>query len=345
MKLEKMAAVLSAADGDSRASLLRRYPFLRNKDLAYSLKSRFDEVKTTDPALARGALEALKSLAGLTDDPGILAISVWTEALEALQIDGGAEFAIAKLDEAAERFSNYDQPLLAAATQINKLQALAMLGRYDEALECGRPARQAFLEGGESGRAGQVAQNLRNLYVRRDRYQEAEQSYRQARGRFLSEGDPKHLLEADVCLATSLIYQHRFREGLSIYNDALSRAEETGQKLHVAVIECNLGCLAMFQGHYDRALGYLERSRRRYAELGMRHESAIAEQELAEAYLELNLAPEAAEVFARVINTFENLGLRAEQARALWCKGRASLLEGKMREAREALRLARELYA
>src|SRR5262249_10816306 len=49
--------------------------------------------------------------------------------------------------------------------------------------------------------------------------------------------------------------------------------------------------------------------------------------------------------FARVINTFENLGLRAEQARALWCKGRASLLEGKMREAREALRLARELYA
>jgi len=62
MKLEKMAAVLAAADDDSRASLLGEYPFLRNTDLAHSLKSRFDEVKTTDPALARGALEALRSL-------------------------------------------------------------------------------------------------------------------------------------------------------------------------------------------------------------------------------------------------------------------------------------------
>src|SRR5215510_15055872 len=114
MKLEKMAEVLAAADSDSRAFLLSQYPFLRNAELAHSLKSRFDQVKTTDPAQARGALEALRSLAGLTDDPGILAISVWTEALEALQIEGRADFAIAKLDEAAGRFRKQDQPLLAA---------------------------------------------------------------------------------------------------------------------------------------------------------------------------------------------------------------------------------------
>ena len=49
----------------------------------------------------------------------------------------------------------------------------------------------------------------------------------------------------------------------------------------------------------------------------MPHESAIAEQELADAYLELNLAPEAAAIYARVIATFAELGMRAEQARAL----------------------------
>jgi CHAT domain-containing protein len=344
MKLEKMAAVLAAADEDSRALLFNQYPSLRNVDLAQSLKSRFDEVKTTNPSLARGALEALKSLADLTDDPGIIAISVWTEALEALQIDGRAEFAIGKLDDAALRFRQYDKPLLAAATQINKLQALAMLGRYDEALECGRLARKVFLDGGEANRAGQVEQNLGNIYFRRDRYQKAEQHYRAARDRFVSQNDARHLLEVDVCLATSLIYQHRFREASSLYEDALRRAEEAGLKQHLAVIECDLGCLAMFQGHYDRALDYLERSRRRYSELGMRHESAIAEQELAEAYMELNLAPEAGEMFSRAIEAFESLGLRAEQARAQAYKGKASLLEGRMKEARDALRLARELY-
>jgi CHAT domain-containing protein/tetratricopeptide (TPR) repeat protein len=344
MKVEKMAAVLAAADEDSRASLFRQYPSLSNVDLAHSLKTRFDEVKTSDPSLARGALSALKSLAELTDDPGILAISVWTEALEALQIDGNAEFAITRLDEAADRFAKCGQPLLAAATQINKLQALAMLGRYDEALECGRRARQAFLDGGEARRAGQVEQNLGNIYFRRDRYQEAEQYYRAARARFQAEDDTEHLLEVDVCLATSLIYQHRFREGSFFYFDALARAEQAGKKLHVAVIECDLGCLAMFQGHYDRALNYLEQSRRRYAELGMRHESAIAEQELAEAYLELNLAPEAGEMFGRAISTFESLGLRAEQARALSGRGRALLLAGKLIEASQALKEARNLY-
>ncbi|HKF57419.1 MAG TPA: CHAT domain-containing tetratricopeptide repeat protein [Blastocatellia bacterium] len=344
MKVEKMAAVLAAADDDSRASLFRQYPSLNNVDLAHSLKSRFDEVKTTDPSLARGALSALKSLAELTDDPGILAISVWTEALEALQIEGKAEFAIGRLDQASEQFAKCGQPLLAAATQINKLQALAMLGRYDEALECGQCSRQAFLDGGEVKRAGQVEQNLGNIYFRRDRYQEAEQYYRAARARFLAEDDTEHLLEVDVCLATSLIYQHRFRDGSSLYRDALARAENAGKKLHVAVIECDLGCLAMFQGHYDQALDYLERSRRRYAELGMLHESAIAEQELAEAYLELNLAPEAGEMFDRAIRTFESLGLRAEQARALSGRGRALLLEGKLTEASGALKEARNLY-
>jgi len=36
-------------------------------------------------------------------------------------------------------------PVSAAATQVNKLRTLAVLGRYDEALECGRQARDVFL--------------------------------------------------------------------------------------------------------------------------------------------------------------------------------------------------------
>src|SRR5262249_3093138 len=82
------------------------------------------------------------------------------------------------------------------------------------------------------------------------------------------------------------------------------------------------------------ALDYLERSRRRYAALDMPHESAISELELADAYLELNLAPEAAAIYARVTTTFAELGMRAEQARALLNDGRAYLLLGQLAPAR-----------
>ncbi|HEY3231159.1 MAG TPA: CHAT domain-containing protein, partial [Roseiflexaceae bacterium] len=101
----------------------------------------------------------------------------------------------------------------------------------------------------------------------------------------------------------------------------------------------------LFQGRYDQALDYLERSRRKYAALGMSHMSASTELELADAYLELNLAPEAAAIYTRVIPTFAELGMRAEQARALASHGRTCLLLGRIDEAQPLLAEARTLYA
>src|SRR5262249_46997274 len=129
-----------------------------------------------------------------------------------------------------------------------------------------------------------------------------------------------------------------------LYEQALARAEAAGLEVTRAEIECNLGSLKLFQGHYDRALAYLEQSRRRYAELEMPHESAIAELELADAYLELNLAPEAAAIYTRAGATFAELEMRAEQARTLLNHGRARLLLGEMEQARELLAEAHRLY-
>src|SRR5690349_19289110 len=111
-----------------------------------------------------------------------------------------------------------------------------------------------------------------------------------------------------------------------------------------AEIEGNIGNFALLRGRYDQALDYLERSRRRYDFLGMPHQSALAEREIADAYLELNLVPEAAEIYARVTGTFALLGLRADEARALASRGRAELLLGNDDAALSSLKRARELY-
>src|SRR6185295_9686979 len=125
---------------------------------------------------------------------------------------------------------------------------------------------------------------------------------------------------------------------------AAQQAEHADAPVTQAEIEGNIGNFALLRGRYDQALDYLERSRRRYEFLAMPHQSALAEREIADAYLELNLVPEAAEIYARVTSTFATLGLRADEARALASRGRAELLLGNDQEALSSLKRARELY-
>jgi CHAT domain-containing protein len=65
---------------------------------------------------------------------------------------------------------------------------------------------------------------------------------------------------------------------------------------------------------------------------------------MADAYLELNLAAEAAAIASRLTRTFAELGMRAERARALGCHGRALVLLGQADQARMLLAEASELY-
>ena len=79
---------------------------------------------------------------------------------------------------------------------------------------------------------------------------------------------------------------------------------------------------ALLQGRYDRALNFLERSRQRYTAFGLTIQAVLAEHDIADAYLELNLAPEALAIYERVPVLAEH-GMRAEQARAQAYRGRA----------------------
>jgi tetratricopeptide (TPR) repeat protein len=324
--------------------LLARHVALADVALARVLKRIYDDTESSDPEQAAGAAAALASLPGFTDQLEVRALAAWTAGMAAL--DGGQmEEAIAHLEDAEACFLALGQPDMAAATQVSKLIALAILGRYEAAVACGLHARDVLLAHGDLLAAAKIEGNLGNIYGRREQHAESEQFFRAARERFVALGEPKQLVQIENCLATALMFQHRFSDASQMYEQALAGAEGAGLEVTQAEIECNLGNLSLFQGHYDRALDFLERSRRRYAALGMLHESAIAELELADAYLELNLAVEAAALYQRVAPTFSQLGMRAEQARALAHHGRAHLLLGQSQPARSLLGEARTLYA
>src|SRR5262249_20848587 len=215
---------LVAADDVERAALFENNAPLADVYLAHALKSIFDNAKENDPARARAAVEAVAALAGRAGDAEIAACGHWMPGVAALLRDGQAERALADLDEAAALYSRAGRPIESASTQVSKLHALALLGRYDEAQECGLAARDALLAAGDETAAGKIEHNLGNLYFRRDFYQESEQFYRSALMRFERAADQQQLALIETNLATTLIFQHRFREARQLYDRALGRA-------------------------------------------------------------------------------------------------------------------------
>ncbi|NJO06219.1 MAG: tetratricopeptide repeat protein [Chloroflexaceae bacterium] len=331
------------SDSNTRVVLVQQHPTLADGVLAALLKDLCLEAWHSDPPRAVAAAAALVTLAEHSGLPDVLALAGWGWGIAAL-VEGRMDDALRHLDDAATRFLHLEQPHAAASVQVSRLIALAMLGRYDEAVTTGLQARDVFLAQGDNLAAGKIELNLGNIYDRRDRYAEAEQFYRTARQRFLMIDDQLHLIQSDNGLANVLSQQQQLHTAADLYSGALARAEALGLEVIQAQIEGNLGNLALDQGRYQQALDYLERSRRRYAALGMPHETALAERELADAYLELNLIPEAITIYERIEPTFEALEMPFEQAWTLAHHGRASLLHGKYDSARALLSRARALF-
>jgi tetratricopeptide (TPR) repeat protein len=344
-RAELAARLAETGHSAQREALLGDHSELADIRLGYELKDICYNARTSEPWRAKGAAAALRALSDAAADDELVALAAWVDGMVAVHIDGQMERAISHLDDAEARFLALGQPHTAASTQVSKLYALALLGRYDEAIACGLRARQVFLTHHDTLAAGKIEHNIGNIYWRRDLYNEAEVYLSSARLRFLAAEDNKQLAMIENCLAYIQSLKYNFRRAEELYRQALERAEAAGLVLTQAEIEASMGNFALFQGRYDRALDYLERSRRKFASLGMAHQSAVAEQEIADAYLELNLAPEAAAIYERIIPVLAESGMRAEQARALLAHGRASILLNQMNRAHVLLAGARELYA
>jgi CHAT domain-containing protein len=296
---------------------------------------------SSDPARALASADSLIKLSARNPDEEIKALTDWGLGLACL-IRGEMEDAIARLNASRATFLTLDLVKLAGATQVSKLIALAMLGRYDEAIESGRRAREVFTD--DPLTLGKIEHNLGNIYFRRDQYREAEEFQRLALAHFAEAGDQIQLAKIENSLALTLSQQHNTKAAEDLYESALARATVLDLKSTQAEIESSIGTLALYQGYYGRALDYLERSRRKYAELNLPHVLAMTEEEIADAYLELNLLPEASEIYERVEKRFSSLGMNAEQARTLAYYGRTEIGRGNFDRARKLLADARVAY-
>lgn len=337
-------ALISAESESERKALLSAHQNTADAALlARQLKDICQSAWSAQPSRTQKAARALKSLSKFNPTGEIKAYSLWGEGIAELT-KGKLDAAAENLDAAAQIFRRRTQPLEAAQTQVAKLIALALLGKYKEALRCGAAALAVFEKYGDELAAGKIEKNMGNLVARQGKESAAEKFYLSARQRFVSIGDRKELAMSDNSLANTYAELNNFHEAEKFYAQALALA--TGEKMFVTVaeIEASLGNLAFFRGRFDEALRYLELSRQKYDELKMPHQTAIAGLEIADIYLELNLTDEAAAIYEKAAEALKKLKLQGEEARARANSGKTAWLRGDFKKAKTELEKSALLF-
>src|SRR3954470_6106118 len=131
--------LMAAANNRERKSLLARYPELADALLADEIRKACYAAWASEPKQARNAESTMLCLVEFDPSPTTYAISSWVSGIAAIT-NGKFDTAVEGLTRADEVFVRLGRNTDAAQTQVAKLLALAMLGRYDEAVGTGGKA-------------------------------------------------------------------------------------------------------------------------------------------------------------------------------------------------------------
>lgn len=284
--------------------------------LAWALKDECLAAWTADPPATARCAEALAHMNEARPDDEVAALALWAGGIAALA-EGRLDDARALLEHAHGALTAAGQLRAAGETLVPKVMTLAMLGRHPEALQCGDEARARFLAAGDGAAAGRVELNLGTLLFRLDRHAEAARMYRSAAVHFARARDVARSILADIGLAHALTWQFDFDEALRINERALRRAEQRALRVPQAQARLAIGRIELLRGRYRRALNQLAQAQALMDAAGAAPQQRLeAAGALADAYLAVNLLPEAHDLYDRVIEVAVSLGTPTEEARA-----------------------------
>ena len=344
MTLHKLAEkLIEAKTKPERDNLLKTIPETDLIELAAAVKEICFSFWTSEPIKARASSKVLESIYKSFPQKEIEAYAEWVNGIAEIT-RGNLVSAIERLDNSAAVFLTLGKNFEAAKTQPGKLYALALLGRYDEAIKAGKKALRIFQSSGDDLASGKIQINIGNLFWRQDNYQLAEKYYSSARHHFIKIKDNQNLALSENSLAIVYAGINDFLKAEKFYTQALTRAKAAKMYVTEAEIEASMGNLALFRGNFDKALKFLELSRRKYEILRMPHQTAVAELEIADVYLELNLTTEAVSIYEQIADKLRKLKLQGEEARARANFGRVAAVLNQTRTARKQLKKAARLY-
>ena len=314
------------------------------ESLGWALKAAVQAAWTVDPPQADQAHSALQRLAQAVDTPMLAALAAWGAGIVDLA-KGDLQAALHQLDRAALGWQHIGRGLQAAQVGVARLMPLSLLGRYDDALSSGIATEAALTRHGDLQGAAKVALNLGSLAIHRGRFAEAAGHYRRAAVRFARAGDREHSVMADVGLADALGHDGRLDEAAHICDRAGMRARQHGLPVLAAQADHGRALLALGAGSYRAALAGLVRARSAFEHIGVDHYLIEVERDLADAYLDLNLLPEALAIYDRLIERMRAQGNGATLPWLTLQRARVQARAGQPQRSVQGLREAGELFA
>src|SRR5437867_6188196 len=203
-----------------------------------------------------------------------------------------------------------------ARTRLGLIAALFMTGRYEQAFEESRRAGEWFSKNGDEDGHARLCANLGNLYHRLDQHAEAVKYQNAAIKVFRKIKNTAALAPCFLNLGDSLSMLDRFDEA----DRNFAKSQKLSQKLKLGDLylqaKYNRAYLSFLRGRYSEAIEGFNALREHYSQSGSLRHSALCDLDESEIYLHLNLAPEAVQLAKRGAESFKQLGMKYEQAKA-----------------------------
>jgi len=270
-------------------------------------------------------------------------------------LNGHFEQALAEIALAQAEYQNTGQTVAALRTNIGLINILIHLGRYSQALETAEAALAAIDQMSElppetaATLFGHLQNNQAICYKFMGRYADARLVYSSAERRFREFGMEEEAANVQMNLGVMLAELGHGTEALAAYEAAAAIYIQTGNQWRQAQNLENKGEVHLWLGNYDQSLVAFADARSLFATLNASLEQSILERLTADAYLALNLLPEATAAYRHAI-----AGLEASETSpgsphylggALWGLGATLLRRNRLAEAAELLSRAADIYA
>ena len=336
-------ACISTAAG--RARFLGSYPCWITAASLSQLTSQVPQLVRSNRDQAMAVAELAMTIAQQLREPEALAQATRAKA-NALHAFGRNAEAVVHHRRAAKIFRSTGNAEQLARTLSSSIQPLILQGRYKAASAAADEARVIFTAQGDQWRLARVELNAGNILDRQDRFCQALQCYQRAY-RYLKEmadQDPEAIAIVLHNMTVAYVSLNDLQLAESTYNEARRFASHHGMHVLASQADYNIAWLYYLRGNYTRAISMLRESREDFRAQNDVYHFALCHLDLSEIYLELNLGAEAADTAEQAEQSFGQLGMRYERAKALTNFAIAQAQQGRASEALLLFAQARRLF-
>lgn len=164
--------------------------------------------------------------------------------------------------------STVDDKYTLAVIEQNRGLLLRYFGRFDEALQANQMAKATFTALGYTIEAARADLNIGEALALSGRYTEAIQYIDNARQCFLQDNRPGDVVEAEIVMSHWLLRLRRFQEVLDRCRQTQTMAEKLDGRVHLAEVALQEAGAYMGLGRHQQAIHSLQLVRQRALALG-----------------------------------------------------------------------------